>query len=79
MEKTFSYKISELESSLSKCVKSGITELSVHDSAVAEDKGKLLRFLMFPEKLLSFLYPFWLILKIWMLMFAKLVKILIVP
>ena len=45
MEKTFSYKISELETSLSKCVKSGITELSVHDSAVAEDKGKLLRFL----------------------------------
>lgn len=45
MEKIYSYKTGELESSLADCVKSGVTELSVHDASIADDKGKLLRFL----------------------------------
>ncbi|MCR5494731.1 MAG: hypothetical protein K6F15_03760 [Treponema sp.] len=45
MEKLYTYKTSELESSLANCVKNGVTELYVHDDAIANDKGKLLRFL----------------------------------
>lgn len=50
MIKQFDYTGDELELKLSECVKNGVTELSVHDAALAKDKGRLLKFLKSVER-----------------------------
>lgn len=50
MKTEYQFKSNELESQLKHCEKNGITELSVHDEAISNDKGKLLHFLKAVEK-----------------------------
>lgn len=50
METEFNLKTGELESKLAECVKQGMNEFVLHDTQVASDKNRLLKFLKTVEK-----------------------------
>ena len=50
METVFNLKSGEIEQKLSECVKKGMTEFNLYDSAYANDKNKLMGFLKYVER-----------------------------
>ena len=50
METVFNLNSGEIEQKLSECVKQGMTEFNLHDSAYANDKNKLMGFLRYVEQ-----------------------------